>query len=282
MSVFQIRKMADISVLDSITHLRPEHAHSVTIAGSHGGLYPAYLAARGQVRGVIFSDAGVGLEGAGIGGLAFLHAAGVAAAVVDYRTARIGDGADMQARGIVSHVNDAAARLGCRAGEPAKLCAQKMRAGPLPSWPVFAPSEGRMLFDAGGVRIWGVDSISLALPDDKGAIIVSGSHGGLLGGRAESAIGPDVLAAAFNDAGVGIDGAGVSRLAALDRRAIAAVTVSAMSARIGDARSSWETGVISAVNATAAGHGLRVGARLSAALTALASTRHGMRAPFRD
>jgi hypothetical protein len=116
-----------------------------------------------------------------------------------------------------------------------------------------------------------VDSSSLIEPGDTGAIIISGSHGGLLGGDPASAIGPDVLAAAFNDAGVGIDNAGISRLAALDRRRIAGVTVAAASARIGDARSAWETGVISAANATAARLGAAEGMALRVFYTDLAS-----------
>ena len=45
----------------------------VVVSGSHGGRYPGYLAARAGVRAVIFNDAGVGKEGAGIGSLADLE-----------------------------------------------------------------------------------------------------------------------------------------------------------------------------------------------------------------
>ena len=65
--------------------------------------------------------------------------------------------------------------------------------------------------------------------------------------------------ALYNDAGIGKDEAGVSRLPALDARGIAAATVSAASARIGDARSTYEDGIISRVNASAAALGLREG-----------------------
>ena len=44
-------------------------------------------------------------------------------------------------------------------------------------------------------RVWGLDSNSLVRPEDAGAILVTGSHGGLLGGRPESAIGVRALAA---------------------------------------------------------------------------------------
>jgi len=48
-------------------------------------------------------------------------------------------------------------------------------------------------------------------------------------------------------------------LAALDARGIAAATVAHDSARIGDARSIWDGGIITHVNATAARMGAKVG-----------------------
>jgi hypothetical protein len=96
-------------------------------------------------------------------------------------------------------------------------------------------------------------------PEDSGSVLCIGSHGGLLGGKAETALKYDARAAVFNDAGIGIDRAGVSRLAALDRRRIPAATVAAASARIGDGTSTYEDGIISAVNDTAAALGITVG-----------------------
>lgn len=78
--------------------------------------------------------------------------------------------------------------------------------------------------------------------------MVTGSHGALLGGKPETAIRVDALAAIYHDAGIGIDEAGISRLPALDRRGIAGATVAGDTARIGDARSVWETGRISHLN----------------------------------
>ena len=71
----------------------------------------------------------------------------------------------------------------------------------------------------------------------------------------------DGFAAAFNDAGIGLEEAGIGRLPALDARGIAAFTVDAASARIGEARSTFEDGVISRVNATAARLGAAPGMR---------------------
>ena len=65
--------------------------------------------------------------------------------------------------------------------------------------------------------------------------------------------------AVFNDAGVGIDMAGIQRLEILDKVVVPAVTVDATTARIGDARSAWESGIISHLNAQAAKRGVTVG-----------------------
>jgi hypothetical protein len=81
----------------------------------------------------------------------------------------------------------------------------------------------------------------------------------LLGGKPETALKYDVRGALYNDAGIGKDSAGTSRLPALDARGIAAATVSAASARIGDARSTYEDGIISRVNRRAATLGLGEG-----------------------
>ena len=100
-----------------------------------------------------------------------------------------------------------------------------------------------------------IDSASLVRAEDRGAIVVTGSHGGLLGGKPEAALRVEALAALFNDAGIGIDAAGIGRLPALAARGIAAATVAADSARIGDARSTFSDGRLSHVNEAAARFG---------------------------
>src|SRR6266478_7030965 len=108
---------APIIVADSITRVAEAEAReAVVVNASHGGIYAAYLAAKLGAAAAIFNDAGVGREGAGIAGLDYLQQLGIAAATVGYDTARIGDGADMIARGIITHANDLAGALGCRPG----------------------------------------------------------------------------------------------------------------------------------------------------------------------
>lgn len=250
-----------IHVLDSITKLGADAAGAVAIAASHGGVYAGYLAAQARLRAVIFSDAGVGLDRAGIGALAYLDALGMPAAAVDHRSARIGDGSDLAARGSISFCNDTASKLGCEPGMNALACAKMMLGAALFAGepPMYDEARTILRERAGEPQVWGLDSNAGVRPEDAGTIVVTGSHGGLLGGKPETALRVDALAAVYNDAGVGIDAAGISRLPALDARGIAAATVDAQSARIGEARSTWESGVISHANERASSLGVRAG-----------------------
>src|SRR5215472_11364236 len=108
--------LAPIVTADSITRIGSEARGAVVVNGSHGGVYAAYIAAKLGVAAAIFNDAGIGRDRAGIAGLDYLAKLGIPAAVIGHMTARIGDGADMMARGVVTHVNSPAAALGCRTG----------------------------------------------------------------------------------------------------------------------------------------------------------------------
>jgi uncharacterized protein YunC (DUF1805 family) len=251
--------MPDILVADSITRVGPEAKGAVVVNASHGGVYAAYLAAKLQVLAAVFNDASVGRDGAGIAGLDYLARLGIPAAAVGRMTARIGDGADMMARGAITHANALAASLGCRPGMHCREAAETLRQARPGGREPPPELEAAFLLEAAAPQVWALDSASLVAPEHRQAIVVTGSHGGLLGGKPETALKYDVLAALYNDAGIGIDEAGVSRLPALDRRGIAAGTVAAASARIGDARSTYEDGVLSRVNARAAALGIAPG-----------------------
>jgi uncharacterized protein YunC (DUF1805 family) len=251
---------APIVIADSITRIAAaEAAGAVVVNASHGGIYAAYLAAKLGVAAAIFNDAGVGREGAGIGGLDYLQSLGIAAATVGHDTARIGDGPDMLARGHITHANLLATALGVRLGMSCQDAAAALQAAETAKPKPPEAIEGAFLVDGGNPPVWALDSASLVAPEHRDAIVLTGSHGGLLGGRPETALKYDVRAAFYNDAGIGIDEAGVSRLPALDARGIPAATVSAASARIGDARSTYEDGTLSRVNAHAAALGLAPG-----------------------
>lgn len=252
-----------ILLAPTITKLPPEAEGAVVVSGSHGGRYPGYLAARAGVRAVILNDAGVGLEEAGIGSLPWLQTLGIAAAAVGHASCRIGDTDDTLARGVISHANALARALGVAPGLPAREAAERLRRAAHRRVEPPAIGETRSAVSVPGARrrIVLLDSASLVRPEDAGQVVVTGSHGGLIGGDPAAALRVDAFAAAFNDAGGGPDGAGTSRLPALGRRGIAAVTVAAASARIGEARSTFADGIISAANATARARGAREGDR---------------------
>jgi hypothetical protein len=69
---------------------------------------------------VVFNDAGVGLDDAGIRALHLLQDACIAACAVGHRSARIGDARSTLESGLISHLNAAAQALGCRSGIPCR------------------------------------------------------------------------------------------------------------------------------------------------------------------
>jgi hypothetical protein len=272
-------------VVDSITELPPDCAGRAVMAASHGGLYSARCGLAAAVKGAIFCDAGIGRERAGVAGLALLDEHNLPAAAIHHDSARIGDGADCMARGVLSVVNEAARRLGIHAGMNASGSLALMQASPAGSGTLgpqrgpeldgdgvaMAVRHGRAseakcspiqrnpgaaqtrfgIIDFNPVPVVAIDSNSLVATTDANAVVLTGSHGGLLGGRSERAIKHRVFAVVYNDADVGADGAGISRLGALDRLNIPAATVSAWSARIGDGRSTYSDGFITHVNCSA-------------------------------
>ena len=115
-------------------------------------------------------------------------------------------------------------------------------------------------FFALGAPLRLVDSITEAVADGAGQVLVSGSHGGLSAGRFALQARP--LLVVFNDAGIGLDEAGVAALPLLQAHGVAAVAVAHGSARIGEARSTLDEGVISRANEAATALGAQPGQRL--------------------
>ena len=101
-----------------------------------------------------------------------------------------------------------------------------------------------------------VDSITELQPADAGCIALSGSHGGLSSARYALAVRP--LLSVFNDAGVGLDAAGIAGLEFLQTHKLAACAVSHTSARIGQAHSTLNDGVVNCANDAALALGIRL------------------------
>jgi hypothetical protein len=265
----------DIVLADTATKLGAAARGAVIVTGSHGGRYAAYLTLKAHPRAVMHNDAGVGKDEAGIAVIAVAQALGVAAATASHASCRIGDAADMMARGVTSHANALARALGVAPGIACREAGLRLIAARPSNRDPDATGENRRTLDQTRWRrrIVLVDSASLISPDDTGQIVVTASHGALVGGNPQMALQVDAFAAVFSDAGVGMDSAGISRLPALDGGGIAGLTVSAASACIGDAASVYEEGIISHVNDTARRLGARAGELLKPRLAAWAESR---------
>ena len=104
-----------------------------------------------------------------------------------------------------------------------------------------------------------LDSIAHLLPEHAGAVVVSGSHGGLSAARFVLAQVHGPVVVFFNDAGVGKDEAGIAGLGLLQQAGLAAAAYGHESARIGDAHDGWQHGVLTHMNAQALRLGLLAG-----------------------
>ncbi len=253
----------DPILLGSITDATDAVRGHVIVSGSHGGLYPAAVASQALPRGVFFHDAGIGLEQAGIAGVMALDRVALAAVAVDGKSCTIGSAGEMLQRGRVSHPNQTALHQGVRPGMAVAQAAQALANAPLPKTTLPPVAELRKTVRiAAGRDVELLDSASLVNTRDAGKIVITGSHGGLIGGNPARALKAKARIACFNDAGFTPADIAKSRLPALDRAGVAAVLISCETARIGDALSSLETGQISFANALAEQLGAKTGLHL--------------------
>lgn len=253
-----------VLTIDSATKLPPEAQGAVVVTGSHGAVYAVYLSAKAGARAAIHHDAGIGLDEAGVGGLGYGERLGLAIAAVATGSARIGDARDLLARGLISRCNAQAASCGVVSGMSCRAAVERLKQAP---WPHAAPprqAEGR--YEIGGILC--LDSASMLGPDDRDRVAATGSHGALIAGTTTAPMRPRLIL--FNDAGPGIERAGIQGLDVLDRAGVAAAAVAARSARIGDGRSTLQDGTLSAVNRAAERLGLRVGGSALALARAVA------------
>lgn len=254
----------------SVTELGAECRGAHVIVGSHGAAPTGLRALCCGVASLICHDAGIGLDMAGVAALPLLGAQGVPAAAVSHETARIGDPNDMLERGRLSRVNQLAEELGVVPGitvrQARALLGLSVIRGEGLGRSVQEDGEFRRIYmeielkgAAHPAQITILDSASSVREEDSGAILVTGSHGGLPNNSAEKALKTRPLLVAFNDAGIGIDMAGTRRLPILAELGVAAACVDANSARIGDGLSTYETGILSVVNAPSAMLGANAG-----------------------
>lgn len=234
-------------------------ADAVVLGASFAGAPTGILPVRQGARGWIAHEAGPGKDEAGIAGLPLADRYGVPAAAIATREARLSDG-DSLLTGRVSRANETARSLGVRPGQTGEDAAMLMLNAPTGSrhdvqgvidesvHTVFESPRGKIY------AVWSSSRISGDLSDD---VLVVASHGAKI--MALYVLRTSPRGVICNDAGFGLDDSGVEGLDELQEHGIAAATVSTDSARIGDALSTYEDGVVSAVNAIATAKGVFIG-----------------------
>lgn len=113
--------------LDSIAFGEPGmDSSNVLVTAGHTGRSAVPYLLKVRPYAFICSDGGVGRERSGVAGLAEAGKSGIPGATVDARHARMGDGLSTYHDGVISAVNDLAARCGVQVGMPAWQAAQRL------------------------------------------------------------------------------------------------------------------------------------------------------------
>ena len=219
------------------------------------------------IKAIIAQDAAVGKDQAGISGLPYGDTHGVPVAAVAAGTAALSNGNSMLT-GTISHANLLAQRLGVRPGQLARVASHLMLRAPagkpIRDSVAIDSTLRAMQREANGAvyAIWTLLYLGAArYPDDVFALA---THSGRV--AAEHAIRWNVKGWIANDAGPGKDDSGIAGLAICGARGMPAAAVAAMSARIGDALSTYHEGKISSANEPAKDKGVTIGMQAKEAL----------------
>ena len=265
-----VRKIVDLPdsnrvlAFDSITFLdgfykgtAPPSGRDIIVNGSYAGVFCAKIVAAFRPRAAIGLDCGIGTDGAGIAGLWYYEALRIPAASVDVMSALMGDGLDVYESGRISRFNQLAEDAGVRAGmavaEAAALMGRDIA-------PVSGIRTNRLIVktNPAGRSIVCTDGLAYALPEDAGRnVLCTGAHTGT------SVV---VYLKKFrpwgfinSDGGMGKNASGIAGMADTNAIGIPGASVSTASARLGDGRSTYFDGVVSAVNELGKIKGVRVG-----------------------
>lgn len=247
-----------VLVADSLSYFEHEaRLNDVAVGASFAGAPTAAMAMRGGVKAWIAHESGPGKDEAGVSGLALAQRFGIPAAAIATMSARLSDGMSLIA-GKVSRANEAARALGVRpgqsGGEAARLLLKAAQGKPCNLHGVIDESIHEVEITPQG-RIFAVWSFARVKGEHPRDVFCVASHGGKVMADYARRVRPRGLIA--NDAGRGLDDSGMDGLDAM--AATPAATVSADSARIGDALSTYRDGVISSANAAAQALGVRAG-----------------------
>ena len=108
----------------------------------------------------------------------------MAADCIDSQTASISDGEDMLARGVISYFNILTEELGVEAGQPCQEAATLLcKANQFTGEPNTSDEPlCHKLSKINGISVIGLDIMLLIQENDAGKIMLTGFHGGLVGG----------------------------------------------------------------------------------------------------
>lgn len=248
-----------IIAVDSAADIRPHNRGTdVMVTASYIGVLPARLAMDHAPRAVIGFDGGVGPEGAGIAGLWYYEALNVPAAAIDVMTIILGDGVDAYEKGVIRFVNRPAQDCGVRVGMAVKDAARLMLDED-PGLPGAYQVTNRVCVEEGpdGREVIVTDSIVFGTEADRRNVLVTAGHTGRSGARHIITVGP--FGFICSDGGRGRDESGMAGLPIANAAGIAGATVDARRAKLGDGMSTYQDGVISAVNDLARACGVAIG-----------------------
>lgn len=269
-------------VTDSCTYCDERvQTTDVVIAGSFAGEVAAAMALRRGARAFLGNAAGLGRHGAGVSGLALAQGLGVPAAALSEQSARLGDGLDSYAHGVIARVNALARVLGVREGMPCAEAAMRLLQAPpgvLGRGAAAVDTRGAIVYEGLEGTVTALVSVSFATSAHTGHVLCAGSHTAAVTGRYVAAYAFPVAGIIGNDAGVGKDQSGIAGLALLQASGIPAASVAALSACIGSGQSTYADGTISSCNALAQECGVRSGQSAHDACLALLRVYQGPRA----
>ena len=254
-----------IVVLDSATfvgrHLEADGVDSgktVIVSASYSGVYCARLVQRAGPIGAIGIDCGIGKDGAGVAGLWYFEALAIPAAAADIATVELGNGVDLWEAGKISRSNWLAHALGVVAGMTVKDAAHLLAMAPSPLPEPDGENREVMVEGPNGHNVVATNSIAECLPEDRDTnVMCTAGHTG------RSVIGYIIgfrpYAFICSDGGIGKNNSGLLALGPANDAGIPGASVSAATARMGDGHSTYEDGVISAMNGLAVAAGVRIG-----------------------
>ncbi|MGQ0624627.1 MAG: hypothetical protein ACT4PP_08285 [Sporichthyaceae bacterium] len=248
-----------IVTMDSARYVDARNVRDVVVPASYIGVLPARMMAVHRPRAVIGHDACVGKYGAGIGGLWYLEALGIPAATADGMSAEMGNGQDLYAAGVISHVNYVAEICGVHIGMSVREAAAVLLQQDPTDTEVGNKIRREIVeTDPSGRRVVVTDSIVWALPEDeRTSVLVTAGHTGRSGAKFLLEANP--WGFICHDGGMSKNRSGISGLDTAQDAGLPGACIDGTTSPIGDAFTAYAIGSISALNEAAQRRGVRVG-----------------------